>query len=98
MQPPTLLDCGNDLIDGQGLSMKARWKVTLDGAKDEALLAVDLYNQPSRPRHLEGFFVHMHWRGSIFSKLATSAITWTISTGGRTADTCASRVSPRRGT
>jgi hypothetical protein len=39
--------------------MKARWKVTLEGAKDEALLAVDLYNQPSRPRHLEGFFVHM---------------------------------------
>lgn len=40
--------------------MKARWKVTLDGAKDEALLAVDLYNQPTRPRHLKGFFVHMH--------------------------------------
>lgn len=40
--------------------MKARWKVTLEGAKDEALLAVDLYNQPTRPRHLEGFFVHMH--------------------------------------
>jgi hypothetical protein len=27
---------------------------------EEALLAVDLYNQSRRPRRLEGFFVHMH--------------------------------------
>ncbi len=32
----------------------------LEGAKEEALLAVDLYNQPARPRRLEGFLVHMH--------------------------------------
>jgi hypothetical protein len=32
----------------------------LEGAIDEALLAVDLYNQPRRPRRLEGFLVHMH--------------------------------------
>jgi hypothetical protein len=32
----------------------------LDGATEEALLAVDLYNQPRQPRRLEGFFVHMH--------------------------------------
>lgn len=40
--------------------MKARWKLTLEASRDEALLAVDLYNQPSRARRLEGFFVHMH--------------------------------------
>jgi len=40
--------------------MKARWKQTLEASRDEALLAVDLYNQPSRARRLEGFFVHMH--------------------------------------
>ena len=40
--------------------MLARWKVTLQGAKDEALLAVNLYNQPLRPRRFEGFFVDMH--------------------------------------
>lgn len=32
----------------------------LEGAIDEALLAVDLYNQPRQPRRLEGFLVHMH--------------------------------------
>lgn len=40
--------------------MRAKWRVILDGATNEALLAVDLYNQPSRPRRLEGFLVHMH--------------------------------------
>jgi hypothetical protein len=40
--------------------MKARWKLTLEASRDEALLAVDLYNQPSRARRLEGFFVHIH--------------------------------------
>jgi hypothetical protein len=40
--------------------MKAVWKTTLEGAMDEALLAVDLYNQPRQPRSLEGFYVHMH--------------------------------------
>lgn len=32
----------------------------LEGARDEALLAVDLYNQPRQPRRLELFLVHMH--------------------------------------
>ena len=32
----------------------------VDASKDEALLAVDLYNQSKRPRRLEAFFVHMH--------------------------------------
>jgi hypothetical protein len=40
--------------------MRARWKTTLDASKDEAVLAVDLYNQSRRARRLEGFFVHMH--------------------------------------
>ena len=40
--------------------MKAVWRVMLGGARDEALLAVDLYNQPRQPRRLEGFFIHMH--------------------------------------
>jgi hypothetical protein len=40
--------------------VKATWRIMLEGACDEALLAVDLYNQPQRPRRLEGFFVHMH--------------------------------------
>lgn len=32
----------------------------LGGACEEAILAVDLYNQPNQPRRLEGFLVHMH--------------------------------------
>ena len=40
--------------------MKATWRIMLEGSRDEALLAVDLYNQPRQPRRLEGFFVHMH--------------------------------------
>lgn len=40
--------------------MRATWRVILDGAIDEALLAVDLYNQPRQPRRYEGLFVHMH--------------------------------------
>jgi hypothetical protein len=40
--------------------MQATWRVTLQGAIDEAILAVDLYNQPREPRRLEGFLVHMH--------------------------------------
>jgi len=40
--------------------VRARWRSTFDASKEEALLAVDLYNQSRRPRRLEGFFVHMH--------------------------------------
>jgi hypothetical protein len=32
----------------------------VDASKEEALLAVDLYNQPKQPRRLEAYFVHMH--------------------------------------
>jgi hypothetical protein len=32
----------------------------LNGAREEALLAVDLYNQARQPRRLEAFLVHMH--------------------------------------
>jgi hypothetical protein len=40
--------------------MRATWRVLLDGARDEALLAVDLYNAPLQPRRFEGFLVHIH--------------------------------------
>jgi hypothetical protein len=40
--------------------MPAGWRTMLEGARDEALLAVDLYNQPRQPRRLEIFLVHMH--------------------------------------
>jgi hypothetical protein len=40
--------------------MKAVWRTILEGAINEALLAVDLYNQSAQARRLEGFFVHMH--------------------------------------
>jgi hypothetical protein len=40
--------------------MPAGWRTMLEGARDEALLAVDLYNQPRQPRRLESFLMHMH--------------------------------------
>lgn len=40
--------------------MRSRWRTMLDGSREEALLAVDLYNQPRQPRRLEAYFVHMH--------------------------------------
>lgn len=40
--------------------MKAHWRRMLDESIEEAILAVDLYNQPRQPRRLEGFLVHMH--------------------------------------
>lgn len=40
--------------------MQAKWRITLEAACEEALLAADLYNQPKKARRLEGFFVHMH--------------------------------------
>jgi Domain of unknown function (DUF3644) len=32
----------------------------VQSAKEEALLAIDLYNRPITPRYFEGFVVHMH--------------------------------------
>lgn len=40
--------------------MRAAWRSTLEAAKDEARLAVELYNQPREPRRLEAFYIHMH--------------------------------------
>ena len=40
--------------------MATGWRATLRASKDEALLAVDLYNQPDLRGRLEGFLVHMH--------------------------------------
>jgi hypothetical protein len=40
--------------------VRATWLVMLDGSREEAMLAVDLYNQPRQPRRLEAYFVHMH--------------------------------------
>jgi hypothetical protein len=40
--------------------MKARWRVLVEAARDEALLAVDLFNAPRRRRSLSGFYTHMH--------------------------------------
>jgi hypothetical protein len=39
---------------------RARWWHHLQASKQEALLAVDPYNQSNRKRRLEGFVVHMH--------------------------------------
>ena len=39
---------------------KPIWMRMLETAKDEAILAVDLYNRPRQARMLEAFFVHMH--------------------------------------
>jgi hypothetical protein len=39
---------------------RPRWWHHLQASKQEALLAVDLYNQSNRKRRLEAFVVHMH--------------------------------------
>lgn len=56
--------------------MKAIWKTILEGAIEEAILAVDLYNQPTRSRRLEGFFVHMHiaWLYLLQAKLKRDGV------------------------
>lgn len=48
----------------------------LEGAREEALLAVDLYNQPRQPRRLEGFLVHMHiaWQYLLHASLRRQGI------------------------
>ncbi|MBS9535094.1 DUF3644 domain-containing protein [Mycobacterium sp. M1] len=37
-----------------------RWELLLRASQQEALLAVSLFNDPSRDRALEGFIIHMH--------------------------------------
>jgi hypothetical protein len=41
------------------MGRRARYKHFIEAAKDEALLACDLYNERRRSRNLEAFFVHM---------------------------------------
>lgn len=48
------------MVETQVEEAAESWERTLSAARDEALLAVDLYNQSNRPRRLEAFFVHMH--------------------------------------
>ncbi|KUH70732.1 hypothetical protein AU184_03785 [Mycolicibacterium novocastrense] len=38
----------------------ARWKSSVDAAREEACLAVKLYNDPSERRSFESFILHMH--------------------------------------
>ncbi|CAN5837789.1 hypothetical protein BH20CHL3_BH20CHL3_03570 [soil metagenome] len=40
--------------------MSPKWKATLQAARNEASLAVTLYNDASQSRSFEGFVVHMH--------------------------------------
>jgi hypothetical protein len=42
------------------MSQRPKWWHQLQAAKNEARLAVDLYNRPTESRSLEGFVVHMH--------------------------------------
>jgi hypothetical protein len=42
------------------MSRPSKWWYTLQASKNEACLAVDLYNRSSRERSLEGFILHMH--------------------------------------
>src|SRR5262245_16536711 len=40
--------------------MRATWRSMLKAAKQEAVLAAQLYNDPAEPRRLEAFYVHLH--------------------------------------
>lgn len=42
------------------MARASRWAATLRAAKDEAVLASRLYNDPAEVRAFEGFVVHMH--------------------------------------
>jgi hypothetical protein len=42
------------------MARRPRWWHTLQASKNEACLAVDLYNRSTSERSLEGFIVHMH--------------------------------------
>ena len=39
---------------------RPKWKSMLETSRDEATLAVEVFNNPSTPRSLEAFIVHMH--------------------------------------
>lgn len=42
------------------MAARTRWARNLGAARDEAVLAVSLYNDPSERRSFEGFVLHMH--------------------------------------
>lgn len=46
--------------DHLAMPRKRKWEHELAASKQEALLAVDLYNRPGEDRRLEAFIVHMH--------------------------------------
>lgn len=39
---------------------RPKWQAMLETSRDEATLAVEIFNSPSTPRSLEAFIVHMH--------------------------------------
>ena len=42
------------------MAKKRKWQHILDASKQEALLAVELYNRGGEGRRLEAFIIHMH--------------------------------------
>jgi hypothetical protein len=41
-------------------NVRSKWSLMAEASAEEALLAVDLYNQTKLPRRLEAYFIHMH--------------------------------------
>jgi len=58
------------------MSRPAKWWHTLQASKNEARLAVDLYNRSSQERSLEGFVVHMNlaWLYLLHARLERDGI------------------------
>ena len=42
------------------MARRPKWHATLTAARQEAILAVRIYNYTVEPRAFEGFVVHMH--------------------------------------
>lgn len=61
------------------------WRSALRASKDEALLAVELYNSRSQPRRLEAFYVHMHlaWLYLLHAKFTRDRIDFRYWSDGR---------------
>ena len=61
------------------------WRSTLRASKDEALLAVELYNSRRQPRRLEAFYVHMHlaWLYLLHAKFRRDGIDFRYWRDGR---------------
>ncbi|CAN5526188.1 hypothetical protein BH10ACT2_BH10ACT2_06670 [soil metagenome] len=58
--------------------MHAGWRTMLEEAREEALLAVDLYNQPRQARRLDVFLLHMHiaWLYLLHASLRRQGISY----------------------